>query len=151
MAPIYQIGNEVWLLRRYIQTTRPSLKLDFKRLSRFKILETISGYTYKLNLLASLKCHPVLHISLVEPIGSNSLKEHKYPLPTPIVVNDKQKYKVEEVIDSKLVQMKLYYLGREAGHDHTTCKPANYVKNFYMLVRHFNKNNSTSPRPDYLL
>ena len=31
-APMYKIGDEVWLLRRHIQTTRPSSKLDFKRL-----------------------------------------------------------------------------------------------------------------------
>ena len=31
-APAYKIGDELWLLRRHIQTTRPSSKLDFKRL-----------------------------------------------------------------------------------------------------------------------
>ena len=37
-APVYNKGDEVWLLRRHIQTSRPSLKLDFKCLGRFKIL-----------------------------------------------------------------------------------------------------------------
>ena len=35
LAPAYQVGDKVWLLRRHIQTTRPSSKLDFKRLGRF--------------------------------------------------------------------------------------------------------------------
>ena len=29
-APVFQISDEVWLLRRYIHTTRPSSKSDFK-------------------------------------------------------------------------------------------------------------------------
>ena len=28
-APAYQVGDEVWLLHRHIQPTRPSSKLDF--------------------------------------------------------------------------------------------------------------------------
>ena len=73
-APMFQIGDEVWLLRGHIQTTRPSSKLDFKRLGRFKIIEKISSYTYKLYLPASMKCHPVFHVSLLEPTVSNPLK-----------------------------------------------------------------------------
>lgn len=37
-APMFQIGDEVWLSRRHIRTTRPSQKLVHKRLGRFKIL-----------------------------------------------------------------------------------------------------------------
>ena len=37
-APAYIIGDEVWLLCWHIQTTRPSSKLDFKRLADLKLL-----------------------------------------------------------------------------------------------------------------
>ena len=82
-APAYQVGDEVWLLRRHIQTTRPSSKLDFKRLGRFKITQKISSHVYKLNLPASMKCHPVFHVSLLEPAANTPLAGQKHPAPPP--------------------------------------------------------------------
>ena len=89
-APVFQIGGEVWLLRRHIHTTRPSSKLDFKRLGQFRILEKISSHSYKLDLPASIKCYPVFHVSLLEPAATDPLKGQKRPQPPPIIVDDKQ-------------------------------------------------------------
>ena len=50
-APVYKIGYKVWLLRRHIQTTHPSSKLDFKRLGRLKIIQKISSHAYKWTFL----------------------------------------------------------------------------------------------------
>jgi hypothetical protein len=33
--PVFRAGNQVWLNRRHVRTTRPSAKLDYKRLGRF--------------------------------------------------------------------------------------------------------------------
>ena len=72
-APTYILVNEVWLLRRQIRITCLSSKLDFKSLGRFKIIQKISSHAYKLDLPASMKCHPVFHVSLLEPASSNPL------------------------------------------------------------------------------
>ena len=87
-APVYNIGDEVWLLRRHIQTTRPSSKLDFKRLGRFKILKKISSHAYELDLPASMRSHPVYHVSLLEPAASDPLVGQKQPPPPPIIVDE---------------------------------------------------------------
>ena len=76
-APAYKIGDEVWLLRRHIQTTRPSSKLNLKRLEGFKITQKISSHAYKLDLPASMKCHPAFDVSLLEPASSNPLSGQK--------------------------------------------------------------------------
>ena len=62
-APVYNIGDEVWLLRRHIHTSRPSSKLDFKRLGRFKILRRISSHTYELDLPTSMRYTMSLSLS----------------------------------------------------------------------------------------
>ena len=102
-APAYKIGDEVWLLRRHIQTTRPSSKLAFKSLGRFKITQKIGTHAYKLDLPASMKCHPVFHISLLEPATSNPLAGQKPPAPPPIIVDNNVEFEIEEILDSKLV------------------------------------------------
>ena len=103
-APTHKIEDEVWLLCRHMQTTRPSSKLDFKRLGRFKIIQKISSHAYKLDLPASMKCHPVFHVSLLEPAASNPHAEQKQPAPPLIIVNDNVELEVEEILDSKLVR-----------------------------------------------
>ncbi|POV98898.1 hypothetical protein PSTT_14130 [Puccinia striiformis] len=67
-APVYKTGDWVWLLRRNIVSTRPSGKLDFKRLGPFKIESVIGNDAYRLILPADLsRIHPVFHTSLLLP------------------------------------------------------------------------------------
>ena len=105
-----EVGHEVWLLYKYIKTTRPSIKLDFKYLEKFKIIKKISSYAYKLKLPTSIKLHPVFHISLLKPVATDPLLEQTQPLPPPIIIDDKLKYEVNEIGDSKLVYKLLKYL-----------------------------------------
>lgn len=67
-APAYKEGDWVWLLRRNIVSTRPSGKLDFKRLGPFRIAQVLGTDVYRLTLPVDLsKLHPVFHTSLLLP------------------------------------------------------------------------------------
>jgi len=65
--PNLQSGDMVWLLPRNIKTTRPSKKLDYKKIGPFKILAKIGTSAYKLALPTSMAIHDTFHISLLEP------------------------------------------------------------------------------------
>ena len=71
--PAYKVRDEVWLLQRYIYTTQPSIKLDYKHFGKFRIIQNIIKYAYKLKLLTTMKVHLVFHVSLLEPIAQESL------------------------------------------------------------------------------
>jgi hypothetical protein len=72
----------VWLQRKYVKTTRPSNKLDFKLIGPYSILEKIGSKAYKLDLPPSVKIHPVFHISLLEPTTNRNtpIPGHLQPL-----------------------------------------------------------------------
>ena len=72
-SPTYKPGHYVWLLSRHIRTTRPCRKLDHKRLGRFKVVKRVGTHAYRLELPATMKIHPVFHVSLLEPCASNPL------------------------------------------------------------------------------
>jgi hypothetical protein len=61
----FQPGDLVWLNATNITTTRPSKKLDWKRLGPFKIVKRIGLQAYELNLPITMRrIHNVFHVSL---------------------------------------------------------------------------------------
>ena len=128
-AHLYQIGDKVCLLCRHIQTTRPSSKLDFKKLERFKISQKVCSHAYKLDLPALMKCHTVFHVSLLEPAASNPLKGQKQPTPPPVIVDDNVEFEPEEILDSRRVYKTIKYLVKWVGYDQKTWEPAEFLKN----------------------
>ena len=87
-APKFEVGDEVWLLRKNLKTTRPSSKLDFKCLGKFRITKKVSSHAYKLELLASMKVHPVFHVSLLEPAASDPLPGQLQPPLPPVIIDE---------------------------------------------------------------
>ncbi|KAG5722170.1 hypothetical protein E4T56_gene6834 [Termitomyces sp. T112] len=64
-TPNWPPGTLVWLDQCNLKTQRPSIKLDHKCLSPFKVLSKVFTHAYKLNLPPGLKgLYPVFHISL---------------------------------------------------------------------------------------
>ena len=58
-------GQKVWLLRHHISTTRPSSKLDVRRLGPFVIIGQVGSTAFHLDLPPSMQIHPVFHVSLI--------------------------------------------------------------------------------------
>ena len=89
---MYAPGDYIWFLSRYIKTIRPYWKLNHKRLGRFKVLCRVGLHAYLLELLTTIKIHPVFHISLLEPYNSDPLPgqvQAKNPPPIVVDKNDK--------------------------------------------------------------
>ena len=82
-TPAFEEEELTLLLQKYIETKRPSTKLDNKKLGPFKILEKIDTHARKLKLLGTMKIHPVFHVSLLEPFRGNPT-DPKISRPDPI-------------------------------------------------------------------
>ena len=54
-APIYNVGDKVYLDNSNMATNQPSKKLAHKRFSPYKITKKISDRAYELKLLRSMK------------------------------------------------------------------------------------------------
>ena len=88
--------NQIYLLRRNVKITRPSDKLNHKKLGPFKIIRNIRDISFELQLPLTMKIYPVFHILLLEPADPNISQG-----PVPEIHPDSQKLEdeVKKVLD----------------------------------------------------
>jgi hypothetical protein len=70
-GPRLREGDQIYLLRRNVKTTRPSDKLDHKKFNPFKIIRNIKDVSFELQFLPTMRIHPVFHISFLESADPN--------------------------------------------------------------------------------
>ncbi|RAL58494.1 hypothetical protein DID88_005198 [Monilinia fructigena] len=107
MEPTLKEGDKVYLLRRNIETKRPSNKLDHRKLGPFKIDKVIGTVNYRLKLPDTMNIHPVFHISLLEPAPPGAPNA---PFTEIEPVNPNAIYDVETILDCKYIRNKVKYI-----------------------------------------
>jgi hypothetical protein len=146
--PALNPGDQVMLLRRYIKTTRPSHKLDVKKLGPFTIIEAVNSRAYRLALPNSMsRVHPVFHVSLLEPYRANDIAGRTAPPPPPIDIDGELEFEVEAVLDSRMVRGRLKYLVAWKGYEEHTWEADTNLEHAPELVKEFHDRYPHRPRP----
>lgn len=144
----FKIGDNVFLNRKNIKTTRPSLKLDDKFFGPFKIIEKINDVSFKLKLPKTLKIHPVFHVSLFKRKDPDNISLPSTPPPDPISIDNNLEYEVEAILDSKRYRNSVRYLVHWKGYDKLdrTWEPLESLNNCPDLLQDFHDRNPHKPQ-----
>src|SRR5271155_2238712 len=142
-APDYQPGDKVYLDASDIQTTRPSKKLSHRRLGPFKVIRKVGNGAYRLKLPPLMsRLHPVFNVVKLMPAPSDPiLGRHPQPRPPPEIINGEEEWIIEEILDSKMVNRKLWYLIKWEGFgtEHNSWEPWNDVHAPELIMEFYQK------------
>lgn len=148
-SPIYQPGQLVWLLRRNIRTTRPSGKLDHRKLGPYPILQPIGPSAYHLQLPHYLsRLHPVFHVSLLEPYNDPS-EFHPHSEPEHFEIADSA-FVIHSVLDCVKIGHRYEYLVhyKDLPSSEDSWIPLTDIPRPYdELLEHWHRRNPCAPRP----
>ena len=116
-APDYQPRDRVYLDASNIHTTRPSQKLSHQRLGPFPIVNKVRNNAYCLRLPLSMsRVHLAFNVIKLIPAPDNPIPgHHLHPPPLPEIVNGVEGWIVEEILDSRMINQKLWYLVKWEG------------------------------------
>jgi len=147
--PTFTPGDRVWLIRKNIRTTRPSDKLDAKKLGPFKILAAVNTRSFRLALPPTMsKVHPVFHVSLLERFQANTIEGRTVPAPPPIEIDGELEWEVEEILDSRLFRKShLQYRVQWKGYPDPSWEPADNVSDCQDLLKAFHFRYPHKPGP----
>jgi hypothetical protein len=118
----FQVGDQVYVSTANItieaDRNRPTRKLAARFAGPFPIAEVISEVAYKLDLPATMKVHPVFHVSLLKQ-HTPSLPEFgdRHPnRPPPEVVDGQEEWEVEEILEERTRRKRKEFLIKWKGY-----------------------------------
>uniref|UniRef100_A0A8C6NK09 Gypsy retrotransposon integrase-like protein 1 n=1 Tax=Nothobranchius furzeri TaxID=105023 RepID=A0A8C6NK09_NOTFU len=115
-APVYSLGQGVWLSSKDIPLKATTQKLTPRFIGPFKIKAVPTPSSVCLDLPRSLRVHPVFHVSLVKPLVSSPLCPTPAPPPPARLYNRGLVYTVSRILDSCPCGRGVQYLVDWEGH-----------------------------------
>ena len=146
-APVYKVGDKVWLSAKDLKLNQPAQKLSERQLGPFEIVKVISPNAMKLKLPASYKIHDVINVSRLRLYKEPTAGQRVSPLES-VEVKGQLEYEVEEVLHSRLKKGKLEYLIKWSGYtdEYNTWEPVSNLENSKEAIEDFHKENPSAPR-----
>ncbi len=112
----YEIESKMFLNERNIITARLFKKLNDKMLDSFQITDSVDSF-YKLKLSETMHIHDVFHSELLRSAVDDSLSDQKNELLKSIVINDEDKWKIDNILNSQRYWRRLQYQVKWKSYD----------------------------------
>ncbi len=102
----YKVDDLVWLFIKNIKTNKSFKKLNRKMIDFYKVLKILKK-ACQLNLFSSMKIHNNFYISLLRTTFIDSLTNQIQFSSSSIIVNEKEKYEVNDILNNRYHYNKL--------------------------------------------
>jgi len=154
-TPDFKVGDKVFVKAQFFQTTRPSKKLSEKYLRPYEIIAQPGTLLFTLHLPESMcSVHLIFHVSMLEPITSNTFSKRIQLAPAPVIIDGEPEYEISQIVDSKIdhqwackLLYKVIWLGYENTGDESKWISASELTHAADLVSDFHIAYPAKPGP----
>ena len=147
-APIYKIGDQVWLSTDNLHMLNRALKKLTERWIGPYEISSVMPNAVELKLPKMLRIHPVVNISRVKPyLGLLPGQPVSRPGPIHVTEDRDEEYEVDAIVDSRIYKGKLQYLVHWKGYDESerTWEPVSNLRNSPEIVKQFHASHPSAP------
>ncbi|KAL0188416.1 hypothetical protein M9458_015515, partial [Cirrhinus mrigala] len=145
---LFHVGDRVYLSTRNINLKTDSKKLTSRYIGPFKITHRLNPVTFRLQLPASLRIHPVFHQSQLRPVFFSPLSPQIPAPPPPRIIDGGPAYTVRRILDSRPRGRGTQYLVDWEGYgpEERSWVPGRFILD-PTLIQDYRRRVSTSPGP----
>ena len=129
-APVYRVGQRVWLSTKDIMIRGSTKKLAPRFIGPFTILSIISPMAVRLRLPTTMRrVHPTFHVSWIKPTVAHALCPTLALPPTPRIIDRGETFTVRELMDWRRCGRGLQYLVNWEGYgpEERSWTPARFI------------------------
>ena len=141
--PDFKVGNKVYLLKGNTTTNKNiKRKLADQMMGPFEIIRKVSDLAYELKLPNNMRCHPVFHVSLLEPYHENEFVDRKNSRRKNLnLTTDTIERIPDRIINNRIYKKKNRYLIRWKGLDfnHDTWVDEDQILDKQLIQEYFRK------------
>lgn len=136
----FEVGDLVWLDTEHLKRSRPSKKLDYKRIGPFQIIGKINDNAYKLKLPPGSRLHNVVNISKLTLYVNLDASRQNFE-PEADLIEGFEEFEVETILDYKKVRDEVLFLVKWKGYAdlHNSWEPENNLTNCDAILLEFKK------------
>ncbi|KAI2644270.1 Transposon Tf2-9 polyprotein [Labeo rohita] len=145
---LFHVGDRVYLSTRNINLRTDSKKLTPRYIGPFKITHRLNPVTFRLQLPASLRIHPVFHQSQLKPVFFSPLSPQVPAPPPPRIIDGGPAYTVRRILDSRPRGRGTQYLVDWEGYgpEERSWVPGRFILD-PALIQDYRRRVSSSPGP----
>lgn len=146
--PDYRVGDKAFIFTDNLNTTRPSRKLEQKKIGPYEVVGVPTKNTVTLKLPKSLQIHPTISTHHTEKANQPTIPGQQVSPPPPVRVQGEEEFEVETILDSRLRRGRLEYLVRWKGYtpEHDSWEPERNLENTPEQIVAFRSRHSGAPR-----
>ncbi|KAL0171669.1 hypothetical protein M9458_031980, partial [Cirrhinus mrigala] len=145
---LFHVGDRVYLSTKNINLKTDSRKLTPRYIGPFKITHRLNPVTFRLQLPASLRVHPVFHQSQLKPVLFSPLSPQAPAPPPPRIVDGGPAYTIRRILDSRPRGRGTQYLVDWEGYgpEERSWVPGRFILD-PTLIQDYRRRVSSAPGP----